>query len=70
MSLESIEALSQKMERDSRALKSELFRACWCMRGGMTITEAYNTSEEDRKIIATLVEQNTETTKDTGLPYF
>ena len=40
------------------------------MRGGITIDEAFGLSYEDRKIIADLVEDNLETTKKSGLPFF
>ena len=40
------------------------------MRGGMTMEEMYNTSFNDRQIIAELIEENMQTTKDSGLPYF
>lgn len=40
------------------------------MRGGITIDEAFGLCYEDRKIIADLVEDNLETTKKSGLPFF
>lgn len=40
------------------------------MRGGITIDDAFALSYEDRLIIADLVNDNMETTKKTGLPFF
>ncbi len=40
------------------------------MRGGMTLTEAYDTDPEDRELIAKLIESNIETTNKTKLPFF
>lgn len=40
------------------------------MRGGVSLTEAYDLSYEDRKIINDLVKENLETTKKTKLPFF
>ena len=40
------------------------------MRGGLTLDEAYQLDYESREIIHTLIEENLETTKKTGLPFF
>jgi len=40
------------------------------MRGGVTIDEAYALSIEDREIISKVIEENLETTKKSGLPFF
>lgn len=40
------------------------------MRGGMTISEAYNTDYDDRATIGKVIEENLKTTKETGLPFF
>lgn len=40
------------------------------MRGGVTISEAYELTAEDRDIINDVVKDNLETTKDSGLPFF
>jgi hypothetical protein len=58
------------MEKEVRAIKEELIKLCWFMRGGMTLTEAYDTDPEDRELIAKLIESNIETTNKTKLPFF
>jgi hypothetical protein len=40
------------------------------MRGGVTIEEAYQLDNEDRTILFKIIEENLETTKKTGLPFF
>jgi hypothetical protein len=40
------------------------------MRGSISIEEAYQLDFEDRNILFKLVEENLETTKKTGLPFF
>ena len=40
------------------------------MRGGITLSEAYNLSPDERQIVAQLVKENMETTKKTGQPFF
>jgi hypothetical protein len=70
LSLEEIDQITKEMEDETKAIKDELFRFCWYMRGGVTITEAYNLSTEDREIIANIIEKNLEITKKTTLPFF
>ena len=43
---------------------------CWFMRGGMSLDEAYNTSPQEREIIATLIKENLDTAKKTNQPFF
>ena len=40
------------------------------MRGGVTLDEAYQLSYEDKEIIASIVKENLNTTKESGLPFF
>lgn len=58
------------MEREANGLKSEIFKMCWYMRGGLTYAEAMNLSFREREIIGGLVKENLETTKKSGLPFF
>jgi hypothetical protein len=48
----------------------ELMRLCWYMRGGLTLSEAYNLSPDEREIVGKLVNENLETAKKTGQPFF
>jgi hypothetical protein len=58
------------MEKEIRAAKDELIKMCWFMRGGMTLSEAYETDALDRELIGKLIESNLETTNKTKLPFF
>lgn len=40
------------------------------MRGGLSLSEAYDTSPEDREIIAKLIEENLETSKKINQPFW
>lgn len=40
------------------------------MRGGMSMTEGYMTSFNERKIISDLIKENMDITKKSGLPHF
>lgn len=65
-----IDKLSKDYERDTKALKDELYRICWYMRGSISISESFLLSGEDREIIAKIIEENLKTTKETSLPFF
>jgi len=40
------------------------------MRGSLTVEQAFQLDYESREIIQKLIEENLETTKTTGLPFF
>ena len=70
LSLEEIQELSDKMEKETKALKHELFKICWFMRGSLSITEAYDLSTEDVDIMNKIIKDNLETTKKSQMPFF
>ena len=43
---------------------------CWYMRGGITYEEAMAMSVNERNLINSIIEENIETTKKSGLPFF
>lgn len=53
-----------------KALKDELLRLIWYMRGGLSYTEAHLLSPDEREIIGKIIEGNLETTQKTQLPFF
>jgi hypothetical protein len=67
---EGIDKVVKEYERDTKAIKEELFKICWFMRGGVSLTESYIMTMEDRAMIAQLIEENLKITKDSGLPFF
>jgi len=70
LTIEEIDEVVKEMDKESKAIKTELLRMCWFMRGGMTLEEAYNLDHETREIISNIVEKNLETTKETKMPFF
>ena len=58
------------MDNATKAIKLDLFKICWYMRGGVTYDEANTMSPQEREIIGKLVKENMETTKKTGQPFF
>jgi hypothetical protein len=57
-------------EREVKALKDELLRMCWYMRGGITYSEAMDLGSQEREIIAKIIEKNLEISKETRMPFW
>lgn len=57
-------------DRDVKALKEEVLRMCWYMRGGLSYAEIMELGSSERGIIADIIRGNLETTKETRLPFF
>jgi hypothetical protein len=62
--------LIDRLDRESKALKEEILRYCWYMRGGLTYNEGMQLSYDEREIISRIVKDNMETTKKSGMPFF
>lgn len=67
---DAILALVDNYERQSRAIKDEILRFCWYMRGGISYSDAMLLSAEERKIISDIIKDNLETAKKSGMPFF
>jgi len=70
MTLPEIEAEVQKMENESKALKKELYKIAWYMRGSVTLEQAFMLDYSDRLVLGEIIKENLETTKESGLPFF
>lgn len=70
MTLEQALELVKEHDNEVAAIKHELYRLCWYMRGGMTIDEAFAIGFDDRRIISDIIKDNLETTKKTGMAFF
>jgi hypothetical protein len=69
-SLEEILAEVRNYENQQKEIKHELLKICWYMRGGVSYDEAHFLSYEDREIISSIIKENLNTTKESGLPFF
>lgn len=58
------------MDKEAAQIKTEILKMCWYMRGGITFNEAMNLSYQEREIINTIIKENLDTTKKSGLPFF
>jgi len=70
MSSEDMITYFNQLERETKALKEEVLRMCWYMRGGLTYNSAMMLSSTDREIISKLIKENLETAKKSGMPFF
>lgn len=67
---EEIENLLDRMEKESKALKDNVLRLCWYMRGAISYDDGMLLSVEDREIINKIIKDNLETTQKSKLPFF
>jgi hypothetical protein len=61
--------LSAEMDKEAKAIKKDVLKLCWYMRG-LSYAEVMNMSWEEREIVGEIVKENLETTKKTGLNFF
>ena len=59
-----------QLENESKALKEEVLKLCWFMRGSLSYDEGMMLSYSDRNSISKLVKENLETAKKTGQPFW
>jgi len=57
------------MDNEARAIKKDVLKMCWYMRG-LSYAEGMNLGYEEREIIGEIIKENLETTKKTGLNFF
>jgi hypothetical protein len=57
-------------EKETKALRREALKLSWSMRGGVTYDDVMALSSVERTIIVDIINENLETTKKSGLPYF
>ena len=58
------------MEKECITIKSNALRYSWHMRGGVTYVDVLNMDPNERMAIGKIIEENMETTKKSGQPYF
>jgi len=58
------------MEKETISIKQNAIRMAWHMRGGASYEDILNMSSEERNAISKLMEDNYDTTKKSGLPFF
>jgi hypothetical protein len=61
--------LANEMDKDAKAIKKEVLKMCWYMRG-LSYSEGMNLSYDEREIVGEIIKENLETTKKSGMPFF
>jgi len=59
-----------QLEKQSKAIKEEVLKLCWYMRGSISYNEGMMLSPDERSMISKIVKENLETTKKSGMPFF
>ena len=59
-----------QLENQSKAIKEEVLKLCWYMRGSISYNEGMMLSPDERSLMSKLIKDNLETTKKSGLPFF
>lgn len=70
MTMDEIQAEVNNMEAESKALKKELYKLAWFMRGSLSFEEVFQLDQNDREVIVDIIKENLETTKNSGLAFF
>jgi hypothetical protein len=70
LTMEEINNIVEELDGESKALKKELFKMAWFMRGSLSIDEAFMLDYQDRTIIGDVIKDNLETTKESKMPFF
>ena len=70
LSNEEIISLLDQMEKESKAMRDNVLRICWYMRGSISYDDGMLLSLQDREIINNIIKENLETTKKSNLPFF
>jgi hypothetical protein len=58
------------MERDSKAIKDNILRICWYMRGSISYNDGMLLGQQDIELINKIIKDNLETTQKSKLPFF
>lgn len=70
MDRDSVINMINDYEKGTKAIKDELLKICWFMRGGISYNESHCLTPDERILIGKLIESNLNTTKESGLPFF
>ena len=65
-----VEAEVKKLDNESKALKKNIYKLAWYMRGSITIEQAFMMDVQDTELVSEIIKENLETTKESGLPFF
>jgi hypothetical protein len=65
-----IAKMLEGMDKEADDIRREALKMAWFMRGGLTYDQAMSLGVSERKMISSIIKENLETTKKSGLPFF
>jgi hypothetical protein len=68
--LEEIEQEVKRLDNEAKALRKNIYKLAWFMRGALSVEQAFAMDIGDREIVSEIINENLETTKESGLPFF
>ena len=69
MSQEDMISYFDQLDKESKALKQEILKICWYMRGSISYEEGMMLGYDDRRQINNIIKENLERTKKSGMPF-
>jgi len=64
-----LEELQNSYEKEIKQIKHQVYQLCWFMRGGVDSESLFYAADvEDLEILHSIVQENIESTKTTGMP--
>lgn len=70
LSNEEIMKYVDALEKEAEAIKADAMRIMWYMRGSITFDQAMMMSHKDKTIASSIIKENLEIAKKTGMPFF
>lgn len=67
---EAAQKLFDEYEEETNKIRKVALQLSWYMRGGASYEDVLNMSTTERKFISSIIDDNMETTKKSGLPFF
>ena len=67
---EAIQKLFERYDKEIISIKRNALQLSWYLRGGASYEDILNMSTVERDAISSIVEENLESTKKSGLPFF
>ena len=69
MDSDGITKMIEAMDTETQNIRLDVLKLCWYMRGGVTSQDLFHLySYEDRNIMSSLIKENIEATKKSGMP--
>jgi len=62
-------SLLDSYQRESKAIREEVLRLCWYMRGSISYDDAMLLGQQDKDIIGKIISDNFENTKKSGVAF-